>query len=142
VECHGASATQTVSQQGATTQSSTASGHDSFMGWLSEFAASVGATVQTIFQEQLADCVQHCTGGSQVQQALQEAHVSQTSLAGGEPARTVPAAPAPGSAPPEAEVAATQLTQRVRIRGRRVRSRANRVRFSNRERLKSQRGSD
>jgi outer membrane biosynthesis protein TonB len=114
VECHGASATQSVSQQASTTQSAaTIDDPDSFLGWLSEFAAGIGAAVETILQEQQADCLEHCYGDVQLQQALQEAEISQTSLARREPENPpTTAGPAPA---PEGATVATEVAQRVRV---------------------------
>jgi outer membrane biosynthesis protein TonB len=90
VECHGASATQTISQESTASQSATATGGpdspDSFLGWVTALAANIGATVETILQEQRADCLENCVGGAQLQQAIQQALTTQTTFAGPEPA--------------------------------------------------------
>jgi outer membrane biosynthesis protein TonB len=109
VECHGTSASQSASQEKSTSQSATATtesgasppdGPDSFFGWLVALADSIGATVQTVTQHQKAGCLEHCVGGSQVQEALQDALTAQTSVAGPEPAE--PTQPPPASQQPEA----------------------------------------
>jgi hypothetical protein len=110
-ECHGASATQTVNQAQGTDQaaSSTGSGGpDGVIGWLATLAANIGATLQTIFQYQDADCLENCMGGSQLQRALQHAATTQESTVGDPPAPppTPPADPASPSAAPPAETPA------------------------------------
>jgi hypothetical protein len=107
-ECHGALATQTVDQAQGTNQiaSSTGSGGpDGVLGWLATLAANIGATLQTIFQYQDADCLENCMGGSQLQRALQNAATTQEATVGDPPAPppTPPAATTPPSGAPSAE---------------------------------------
>jgi hypothetical protein len=108
-ECHGVSASQSVSQEASTSQSATASGGsggevaspESFFAWLTAFAQNIGATIQTVVQHQKAGCLEHCVGGTQLQQAVQEATTDQTATAGPKPAQ--PATPPPASPEPPAE---------------------------------------
>jgi hypothetical protein len=101
-ECHGVSATQTVSQAQATDQSAGSTGGsggpDGVIGWLTALAANIGATLQTIFQFQDADCLENCMGGSQLQRALQQVATLQEATVGDPPAP--PAAPPPASTSP------------------------------------------
>jgi outer membrane biosynthesis protein TonB len=114
IECHGASATQTISQQSTITQSATGiDTPDAFLGWLSAFAETVGATIETILQEQKADCLEHCSGDALVQEAIQEAAVSQTADAGPR-APDVAEPPAdPTEPPPVSEQTSTAPEQLV-----------------------------
>jgi hypothetical protein len=111
-ECHGASATQTVNQAQGTNQSAGSStgsgGPDGVIGWLATLAANIGATLQTIFQYQDADCLENCMGGSQLQRALQHAATTQEASVGETPVETPasPADPASPSAAPPAETPA------------------------------------
>jgi outer membrane biosynthesis protein TonB len=100
VECHGTSSTQSINQRSTITQTATGfDGPDTFLGWLSTFAENVGATIETILQEQKADCLEHCFGDVLVQEAIQDAAVSQTADAGPRPP-DVAEPPADGTAPP------------------------------------------
>jgi hypothetical protein len=105
VECHGAAVSQELDQRVATTQqssaesSSTEGGRDGFLGWLTALAENLGATIQTIFQHQRADCVAYCDGTSLTQQALQEVAVEQTARIGGAGDQPPPVAAAPPPAP-------------------------------------------
>jgi outer membrane biosynthesis protein TonB len=111
VECHGAVVSQELDQEAATTQESSAQttgsdGPGGFLGWLTTLAANLGATIQTIFQHQQADCLAYCYGGAMTQEAAQEAAVDQSALAqraAEAPPGETPPPPDPGSssAPPD-----------------------------------------
>jgi hypothetical protein len=98
------SESQSLSQRQSTNQSATATGPgnpptswdgpDSFFAWVTAFAQSIGATVQTILQTQEADCLEHCGDEALLQLAEQRAATAQTSSAGD--------IPEPGSDPPPA----------------------------------------
>ncbi len=84
-ECHGASSSQSVVQNQGTRQSATAEGGDGVLGWLVALAENLGVTLQTIFQFQDSECLEFCFGGTQSQQALQEAVSAQQAVAGRPP---------------------------------------------------------
>ena len=104
-ECHDASSSQSVVQNQGTRQSATAEGGDGVLGWLVALAENLGVTLQTIFQFQDSECLEFCFGGTQSQQALQEAVSAQQAVAGRPPsdgstpvAGTAPAKPAAAAA--------------------------------------------
>jgi hypothetical protein len=110
VECHNASATQSLSQNQSTNQSATAtagagypaytgSSREGFLTWLNGFAANIGATIQNIFQYQEASCLNNCVGDTQAQAAGQRAVTAQSAVAGKPPPTVAepPGNPAPGS---------------------------------------------
>jgi hypothetical protein len=108
LECHGAVASQQLDQRAGTTQVSNgeSSGSGGVLGWLESLAQNIGATIQTIFQDQQSDCLEHCFGGSLTQRALQEAAVEQSANA--DVAPTPPALPAdPAPSANQAAAAAT-----------------------------------
>jgi hypothetical protein len=115
VECYGISESQTISQRQATDQSASASGSGyptstdwlangpgSVPSWLTAFAESIGATIQTIFQFEEASCLSHCGEEALVQAAAQKASTDQTSSAGDVPEAAPPATPTPPAADPPA----------------------------------------
>jgi hypothetical protein len=107
VECHGAVASQALDQRASTIQQSSAtgsappSGRDGFLGWLTALAGNLGATIQTIFQHQRADCLEHCDGTSLTQQAEQDAAIEQSARVGDPAGRP----PAPAAQPPPSAAA-------------------------------------
>jgi hypothetical protein len=120
-ECYGTSQVQVISQGQATTQSAAASswagaptlGGDGAIvlpGWLVALAENLAVTIQTIYQLQEAVCAEYCEGDSQVQDAAQEASVSQEAAAraGGPPADEPPAEEPQAAPPPTAQPPATQ----------------------------------
>jgi hypothetical protein len=94
-ECHGASQSQSLAQTQTTNQvaaaapggsSPVAAGPGELPMWLIALAANVGATIQTIYQLQVAACLTGCTGDAQAQLAAQSATTAQLATAGvGEP---------------------------------------------------------
>ena len=106
VECHGASSLQLVNQEQRTDQTagaSAASGNpDEFLVWLNALATNIGATLQTIFQFEDADCLEDCIDGVQIQLAVQNAATTQTATVEEPDLPTPPAAePAQSAAAPE-----------------------------------------
>jgi hypothetical protein len=91
VECHNVSASQSLSQQQRTDQTATAVGEPAYeefdrvvgrpTGAVRRVAAgaaqNLGATLQVIFQHQVASCLNHCSGGAQTQDAAQRARTTQ-----------------------------------------------------------------
>jgi hypothetical protein len=69
------------------------------LAWLTSLAQNFGATVQTLFQYQEADCLEHCFGGSQVQLGMQIAETVQHATAG-DGTRTSPPSGQGGAEPP------------------------------------------
>ena len=127
-ECYGAYRSQSSEQGQSTNQSAEAtvrSGSDGTQlalgpdgvivlpGWLVALANNVGATIQTIYQYQEANCLEHCDGDAQLQEAVQRAVVNQVAtaivLAGQAPPPSEPppggAAPSPPPAPAKAALA-------------------------------------
>ena len=109
-ECHGVSQRQSSAQGQSTTQSAKATGRGEgggttlalgpdgvivLPGWLVALAENLGASIQTIYQYQEADCLERCDGGAQVQEAVQRAVVEQVATA-----IALAAPPAPPSEPP------------------------------------------
>jgi hypothetical protein len=105
-ECHGTTQHQSSVQSQTTTQSATATGggHDVDYGsflvpdWLIAFAQNIGATIQTSFQYQEGLCREHCTGDTQLQEAIQHAETDQRAVAMANP--PVPEEPPVGEQPP------------------------------------------
>jgi hypothetical protein len=117
-ECYGVNESQSLSQRQTTSQTATATGPqyptsaglrfdtaESFFSWVTAFAQSIGATIETIIQRQEATCLEHCGEEALLQVAAQQATTNQTSTAGNvpEPVSEPPAGPGPspaGSQPP------------------------------------------
>jgi hypothetical protein len=97
-ECHGATSSQSVAQDQWLQQSAIADGPGA-LGWLTAVAANLGVSLQTVLQYQDADCLEHCYGGIQAQQALQEAIIEQQALAGKTPGTGPPPASSPDPGP-------------------------------------------
>jgi hypothetical protein len=122
VECYGTSQVQVINQGSETTQPATPTangvvlmpvlGQDGTVvipRWLVSLAENLGVTTQTIYQLQEAVCAEYCEGDSQVQDAGQQAEVSQEAAArAGDPPLPVeeplseepPAQQAPTTQPP------------------------------------------
>jgi hypothetical protein len=120
VECYGVNESQSVSQSLTTHQSATATGPpyptsagwrpdspESFFSWVTAFAQNVGATVQRIFQQQEAGCLEHCGEEALVQAAAQRARTDQIAAAGDvpEPVSEPPSGPEPPPAASDAPAA-------------------------------------
>jgi hypothetical protein len=84
-ECHGASSSQSAAQDQTTRQTAIGGGEEGFLGWLAAVAGNLGVTFQTVSQYQDSDCLEHCYGGTQSQEARQEAATTQQALAGRKP---------------------------------------------------------
>ena len=85
-ECYGTTQSQSLDQAQTTTQLASAEGGAApeptvLAGWLVALADNVGATIQTIFQYQRAECLEHCSDEAQVQRAGQQAEMAQTAAA-------------------------------------------------------------
>jgi hypothetical protein len=120
-ECYGTSQVQVINQGKQTTQSATATsgagpptlGADGAVvlpGWLVALAQNLGVTIQTIYQLQEAVCAEYCEGDSQVQEAQQEADVSQDAAAraGASPPEEPPTEQPPTGQPPTTQPPAAQ----------------------------------
>jgi sarcosine oxidase delta subunit len=123
VECYGTAENQSVTQGSSTLQAASGSSAsagtsfataDEFFAWVTNLAASFGATVQTINQLQGADCLEHCGPQDLAQEAEQRA-VAVQSAAAGQPSDAAAEAAtetrsAPATEPPVANGAATLTT--------------------------------
>jgi hypothetical protein len=120
-ECYGTSQVQVINQGQQTTQSATAKsgagpptlGVDGAVvlpGWLVALAQNLGVTIQTIYQLQEAVCAEYCEGDSQIQEAQQEADVSQDAAAraGAPPPEEPPTEQPPTEQPPTTQPPAAQ----------------------------------
>ncbi|HEV3379287.1 MAG TPA: hypothetical protein VG126_18585, partial [Thermoleophilaceae bacterium] len=112
-ECHGTTQHQSSAQSQTTSQSATATGggddvdYGSFLvpDWLIAFAQNIGATIQTSFQYQEALCREHCTGDTQLQEAIQRAETDQRAVAMANPPvpEEAPVGEQPPGGPPPGE---------------------------------------